>query len=122
MFSTLGREPSFHLGLFGPLLRSALWRGMAFSGGLHPGGLGPGAWWMLTSDLFSPPAFGLIVLALVRSAQSSREAISSCCFALSLCGSYSFPSFHIFRTRAATLRAMVSLARFGFVPPSVSLT
>ncbi len=71
---------------------------------------------MLTSDLFSPRAFMRIVRTNGPIDQRAGEAVSSCCFARSVSGLYSFPSFHIRRTTAAIRRASVSLARFGFVP------
>ncbi len=66
---------------------------------------------MLTSDLVSPTALMLIVRANTLTDQSTAEAMISCCFCFSLAGSYSFSSFHIRRTMAATCRAIVSLAR-----------
>ena len=75
---------------------------------------------MLTSDLVSPPAAMWIVRTTRPTDQRAGEAISCCCFARSVCGSYSLPSFHIRRTTAAIRRAKVSLARFGFVPATVS--
>jgi hypothetical protein len=38
LFSAREREPSFYRGLWGPLLRSALQGGIAYSGGLGPEG------------------------------------------------------------------------------------
>ena len=117
LFSVAAREPSFHQGLCGPLLRSVLWRGIAYLWGLHPVRTRPGKTRMLTSDLVSPAALMLIVDANKQTDQSTAEAIISC---FSLPGSYSFSSFHIRRTMAATCRAIVSLARLGLVPAEVS--
>ena len=114
--SGLRPGPSFHQGLFGPLLRSVLWRRIAWTRGLHPLRARPRVSWMLTSDLVSPCAVALTVLA--------REAIDQCAagatFCFSLPGSYSCSSFHIRRTIAAIRRAIVSWARLGFVPAEVS--
>ena len=118
LFSVAAREPSIHQGLGGPSLRSVLWRGITFSWGLHPVRVRPGPTRMLTSDLVSPAAVMLIVCANRPTDQSTAEAMISCCF--SLPGSYSFLSFHIRRTMAATCRAIVSLARFGLVPAEVN--
>ena len=74
---------------------------------------------MLTADLFSPSALLLIVCAVDPADSQVGEATSSC-FVRSLSGSYSHPSFQSLRTMAAHLRAMVSLARFGFVPAASS--
>ena len=46
--------------------------------------------------------------------QLTAETSDACC--LSLPGSYSFSSFHMRRTMAATRRAIVTLARLGLVP------
>ena len=73
---------------------------------------------MLTSDLVSPRAVALTVLE--RELTDQRAAVATFCFSLS--GSYSCSSFHIRKTIAATRRAIVSLARLGFVPAEVSCT
>ena len=114
----LPREPSFHQGLGGPLLRSVLRRGIAYPWGLDSVQVGPAETRMLTSDLVSPSAVMPIVVALEMNDQLTAEASLSCCS--SLLGSYSFSSFHIRRTIAATRLAIVSLARFGLVPADVS--
>ena len=74
---------------------------------------------MLTSDLESPRAVALTVLMRELSDQRAAGATVAC---FSLPGSYSSSSFHIRRTIAATRRAIVSLARLGFVPADVSCT
>jgi hypothetical protein len=48
VLSTSSWEPSFHLGLGRPLLRSVLRRGIAYSWCLQALGRGPGKSWMLT--------------------------------------------------------------------------
>ena len=53
-FSTIVWEPSFYQGLFGPMLRSALRRGIAYPWGLQTK-LGPEAQWILSSDSYSSP-------------------------------------------------------------------
>ena len=63
-------------------------------------------------------AMTLIVCVNTLTDQSTAEAMISCCF--SLPGSYSFSSFHIRRTMAATRRAIVNLARLGLVPAEVN--
>ncbi len=112
------REPSFHQGLGRPLLRSVLWRGIAYPWELDSVRIGPRRIRMLTSDLVSPSAVVPIVGAFGLTNQLTAEASFSCCS--SLLGSYSFSSFHIRRTIAATRLAIVSLARFGLVPADVS--
>ena len=76
---------------------------------------------MLTSDLFSPRASSLIVKLVGPTDQLTGEASFSCRLAWCSAGAYSFPSFHIRSTIAAIRRAIVSWARFGFVPSEVSL-
>ena len=73
---------------------------------------------MLTSDLCSPQAVVPIAYKNRRTDQLTAEAKNACCF--SLPGSYSFSSFHIRKTMAATRRAIVTLARLGLVPADVS--
>ena len=73
---------------------------------------------MLTSDLVSPWAGALT--ELTRESTDQRTAAAAFCFSLS--GSYSCSSFHIRRTIAATRRAIVNLAKLGFVPADVSCT
>ena len=118
MFSVLRREPSFHQGLGRPSLRSVLWRGIAYPWELDSVRVGPSRMRMLTSDLVSPLAIVPIVGAFRLTDQFTAEASLSCCS--SLPGSYSFSSFHIRRTTAATRLAIVSLARFGLVPADVN--
>ena len=118
MFSAFKREPSFHQGLVGPSLQSVLWRGIAYPWGLHRVQVGPRETRMLTSDLVSLPAVMPIACTNSRTNQLTAEASDACCF--SLPGSYSFSSFHMRRTIAATRRAIVTLARLGLVPLDVS--
>ena len=118
MFSVERREPSFHQGFGRPLLHSVLWRGIAYPWGLDSIRVGPSSIRMLTSDLVSPLAIVPIVLAFGLTNQLTAEASFSCCS--SLLGSYSFSSFHIRRTIAATRLAIVSLAKFGLVPADVN--
>jgi hypothetical protein len=49
-FSVRGQEPSFHLGLEGPVLPWVLWRGIAYRWGLQGWSLGPTSKRMLTSE------------------------------------------------------------------------
>ena len=49
----IGREPSFYLGFWEPLLRSELREGIAYGRGLHHWG-GPDETWMLTLEPCSP--------------------------------------------------------------------
>ena len=112
------REPSFHQGLGGPSLRSVLWRGITWTWGLHP----VRGETRDSTDAYLRPCLAAAVTLIARANtltdQLTAEATISCCF--SLLGSYSFSSFHIRRTMAATCRAMVSLARLGLVPAEVN--
>ena len=111
--------PSFHQGLYGPSLRSVLWRRITYPRGLRPCRTGPGESRMLTSDLVSPRP---VALTTPRCESNDQRAAGATVACFSLPGSYSSSSFHIRRTIAAIRRAIVSLARLGFVPADVSCT
>jgi hypothetical protein len=116
-FSTPEWEPSFYWGLLRPLLCSALRGGIAYEWGLRTHRPGPEIPWMLTPNTISSPG----------SAPGTTDTLTSDLFnpetgyvVFNLAGSYTSSDRHIDRVIDAIWRAMVSLARFGLVPPSSS--
>jgi hypothetical protein len=106
------REPTFYQGFWEPLLRSVLRGGIAYAKGLVGFRRGPGETWMLTLESCSPREHGRCVC---RTCASSIPASFSYFFKYRV-GSYTSWRFHIASAVAAIFLAMVTLARFGFVP------
>jgi hypothetical protein len=109
------REPSFYRGLIGPLLRLELRGGIAYPWDLRRLASGPASKWMLTLEPCPSPGTAPAIIPLWESDVPTRETGYEPCFRCFV-GSYSSLFFHIERTMVASLRASVSLARFGFVP------
>ena len=115
LFSTPEWEPPFYWGLLRPLLCSALQGGITYAWGLRiqPG---PEFNWMLTPETISSPG------TAPRRSDSSRidpsHPETSYVIFLSFAGLYTSWDRHIERMIDAICRAMLSFARFGFVPPS----
>jgi len=114
-FSTPVWEPPFYWGLWRPLLYSALRGGIALIWGLRiqPG---PAMFWMLTPETIASP--GSAPGRTDSPAIHSSNPETSYAIFFNFAGSYTSLDRHIARTIAAIWRAMVSFARFGFVPPS----
>ncbi len=117
-FSTPRWEPSFYQGLMRPLLCSALRGGIAYWWGLRTNRPGPENPWILSPETVSSPA---VAPASVEpfTTNSPRQEVGYAPF-VNLLGLYTSSDRHIDKTRDAIWRANVSLARFGFVPPSRS--
>ncbi len=115
VFSTPEWEPPFYLGLLRPLLYLALRGGIACTWGLRiqPG---PRVVWMLTPETISSPGSAPGRTDFFTTSQSSPETNYAIFF--SLAEWYTSSDFHIERMIDAIWRAMLSFARFGFVPPS----
>jgi hypothetical protein len=113
-FSTPEWEPSFYWGLLGPSLCSALRGGIAYEWGLRTCRPGPEIQWMLTPKTISSPGSTPGTTDTFTSGLSNLETGY---VVFNLAGSYTFSDRHIDRVIDAIWRAMVSLARFGLVPP-----
>lgn len=116
-FSTPEWEPSFYWGLLRPLLCLALRGGIASAWGLRTGGSGPVPVRMLTPNTIPSPGSAPGTTDAFTSDLSNPEASY---VVFNLAGSYTSPDRHIDKVIDAIWRAMVSLARFGLVPPSSS--
>jgi hypothetical protein len=116
-FSTPEWEPSFYWGLLRPLLCSALRGGIAYEWGLRTCRPGPENQWMLTPYTIPSPDSAPGTTETFTSDHSNPETGY---VVLNLAGSYISSDRHIDRVIDAIWRAMVSLARFGLVPPSSS--
>lgn len=113
------REPSFYEGLCGPLLCSALRRGITYPWGLRLNS-GPSVQWMLSSDSDStlgtaPSRWGSFPVVDNYSPETGYLV-----FFMIFFGSYSSCFFSTARVIAAIWRAMVSFARLGLVLPSTN--
>ena len=116
-FSTPLWEPSFYQGLVGPSLHSALRGGITYSWGLRDRP-GPEIAWML-----SPATVSSRGASLPTADFASENVVNPWTgygpgAVTSFRGSYLSCDLHIERTIDAICRAIVSFARFGFVPPS----
>ena len=116
-FSTSKWEPSFYQGLAGPLLCSALRGRIACPEGLRKGVPGPVKAWMLSPVTISSPGSALSTADLLASHSSSPETGYE---VNTRRGSYLSFDRHRDSAIEAIWRAMVSFAKFGFVPPSKS--
>ena len=120
-FSTLMWEPSFYQGLVGPSLHSALRGGIAYSWGLRDHAPGPEIAWMLSPTTLSSRGVPLSPAGFVTEPVANPRRGYDSGVVASLRGSYLSCDLHIERVIEAIWRAIVSLARFGFVPPSSRL-
>ena len=116
-FSTPEWEPSFYWGLLGPLLCSALRGGIAFQWGLRTHRPGPEGRWMLTPNTIPSPG---PVPGTTDTFTTDLSNPETSYVVVNLAGLYTSSDRHIDRVIDAIWRAMVSLARFGLVPPSSS--
>ena len=119
LFSRRKREPSFYLDLFWPWLLSVLRGGIAYPWDLGATAPGPGSPWMLTLEPCSSPGTAPPITRISGIDVSTRETSYEPCLRCFV-GSYFSLLFHIERAMAASLRAFVSFARFGFVPALMS--
>ena len=114
-FSTPEWETFFYWGLLRPLLCSALQGGITYWWGLRiqPG---PGWFWMLTPETISSPGSAPRRTDSFAINYSNPET----CYVIffNFAGLYTSSDLHIERMIDAIWRAMLSFARFGFVPPS----
>jgi hypothetical protein len=108
------REPSFYLGLFGPLLLSVLRGGIAYTGGLRLESPRPDIQWMLSLEPCSSRSPSPCVTRSSGYVDMRRARYGLCLRTFP--GSYSSLVFHSDNVIEAILRANVSLARLGFVP------
>ena len=115
VISTPEWEPPFYWGLLRPLLYLALRGGIACTWGLRiqPG---PRIVWMLTPETISSPGSAPGETGFIAIGYSNPETNYVIFFSLAV--SYTSLDLHIERMMDAICRAMVSLARFGFVSPS----
>ena len=113
-FSTRTWEPSFYPGLVCPSLYWALQGGIAYPRGLRNRVPGPEIPLMLSPATHSSPGL------MLRKADSrvSRSSNPGTSYSFSLRGSYLSCDLHTASVIAAIWRAIVSLAKFGLVPPS----
>ena len=118
-FSAQWQEPSFYWGLFGPSLHLALQGGIAYRWGLWTYDPGPEIRWILSPVTISSPGTAPLE-ADSFTCTTSNSKIRYVVW-LSFFGSYTSSDLHIDSTIEAICRAMVSLARLGFVPPSSSI-
>jgi len=112
VFSTIGWEPSFYWGLFGPVLHSALRRGIAYSWGLFAGRR-PATQWMLScvsdSSLGAAPSRSNSLAIYDTAPEASYDGL------VSFAGSYLASFFQSESVMAAICRASVSFARLGLI-------
>ena len=113
------RDPSFYLGLFWPWLLLELRGGIACRRDIRLCAPMPALQGILTLEPTSSPGTAPTSFHSSWIEASARETS----YELGLryfVGSYFSLLFHIERTIAASLRAIVSFARFGFVPAAIS--
>ena len=115
-FSTTEWEPSFYWGLLRPSLCSALRGGITYPWGLRMNYPGPELPWMLTPETISSPGGAPERTDSFTMGLSNPE--TSYAIFVNFAGVYTSSDRHIDKTIDAICRAMVSFARFGFVPPS----
>ena len=114
-FSTPEWEPSFYWGLLRPLLCLALQGGIACEWGLR---IQPGPQFVLilTPETISSPGCAPRRTDSFTINSSNPETCYVILF--NFAGLYTSSDLHIERMIDAIWRAMLSFARFGFVPPS----
>jgi hypothetical protein len=115
VFSRQRREPSFYQGLSRPSLRLVLRGSIAYPWDLRRSAPEPEVQWMLTLEPCPSPGTAPTIKPLLGSDVSTRETGYELCLRCFV-GSYLSLLFHIERAMAAILRAIVSFAKFGFVP------
>ena len=120
LFSRKEREPSFYRGLFGPLLLSVLRGGIAYPWDIGSTAPVPDKEWMLTLEPCSSPGTAPSISLRLGTGVSTRETSYEPCLRCFV-ESYFSLLFHIERAMAASLRAIVSFAKFGLVPAAISL-